>query len=74
MYYNFFCHTCYLKKQIKKHKSINRAVKMYMYLGNDSIFRKCNTDCRAFIGKKILIKLFVMINSMMLMYNSAWML
>lgn len=30
--------------------------------------------CRAFIGKKILIKLFVMINSMMLMYNSAWML
>lgn len=47
---------------------------MYMYLGNDSIFRKCNTDCRGFIGKKILIKLFVMINSMMLMYNSAWML
>ena len=33
---------------------------MYMYLGNDSIFRKCNTDCRAFIGKKFLIKLFVM--------------
>lgn len=46
---------------------------MYMYLGNDSIFRKCNIDCRVFIGKKILIKFFVMINSMMFMYNLVWM-
>lgn len=57
----------------KKYKSINRVVKMYMYLGNDSIFRKCNIDCRVFIGKKILIKFFVMINSMMFMYNLVWM-